>query len=355
LALDLAKAFDSIDPHALVVMLSRFGLPDVVLNIVRNIYSDRRFRVRGDGGLSSERHQRAGISQGCPLSPFLFVMLMTVVMEDAEAKLCEEDKEMHSRGALASFLYADDTLLVGVSTESLQRFLDTVAESGMRCGLKLHWDKFQLIQIRCDGEVQTQDHRSITKKASMSYLGTVINGDGTLQNELNSKLGTAWSDFSKLERLWRHTSLSTKRKLEVFQAVITSRLLNGLSSAWLHVKEQRQIDGFQARCLRRILGVMPSFISRVSNQKVLEQSGQRRYTCQLLRQQLLLYGKIARSPDDDVLRALTFCPGSLQPVADRHVRWVGRPRHEWAGQLNLIALKVAGARKVEDMIKNEAS
>ena len=38
LALDWAKAFESIDPHALVVMLSRFGLPDVVLNIVRNIY-----------------------------------------------------------------------------------------------------------------------------------------------------------------------------------------------------------------------------------------------------------------------------------------------------------------------------
>ena len=231
LALDWAKAFDSIDPAALVVMLARFGLPDAVLGIVKNIYSDRRFRVMDDDDLSSERRQRAGISQGRPVSPFLFVMLMTVVMEDAVAKLGDEDKKLHDRGALASVLYADDTLLVRVSTQSLQRFLGAVAESGARCGLQFHWGKFQLVQVRGDGEVKTQENQAIAKKDSLAYLGTMLYRDGSLQNELSRRLGTAWSDFSSLRSLWRHTYLSVQRKLEIWQSVVTTRLLYGMSSA----------------------------------------------------------------------------------------------------------------------------
>ena len=32
------------------------------------------------------------------------------------------------------------------------------------------------------------------------------------------------------------------------------------------------------------------------------------------------FGKLARAPDDDVLRGLTFVPGSLTPATERYVR-----------------------------------
>ena len=87
LALDWQKAFDAINPDALYLALKRFGLPEHVLKIVAAIYSDRRFYVQDCGQQSSSRPQRSGISQGCPLSPFLFVMLMSVLMEDAERRI----------------------------------------------------------------------------------------------------------------------------------------------------------------------------------------------------------------------------------------------------------------------------
>ena len=129
----------------------------------------------------------------------------------------------------------------------------------------------------------------------------------------------------------------------------------GLSSAWLHVKEQRQLDGFQAKCLRKLLRVRRSYFSRVSNQKILEQSRQVSHTVQLLKQQLLLYGKIACAPDSDALRKLTFCDGSLQAASDKYVRRVGRPMHEWAKQLHGIVLKVVGTRNVKDTVYGETS
>ena len=78
------------------------------------------------------------------------------------------------------------------------------------------------------------------------------------------------------------------------------------------------------------------------NQGVLEQAKQTPHTHQILKQQLLLYGKVARAPDDDPLRILTFCPGSLRPAASRYVRRVGRPKSEWATKLYDHALRMTG-------------
>ena len=130
LALDWSKAFDSVNPAAKIAGLRRSGLPEHALEVIRAIYTDRSFEVRDCGAASSRRPQAAGISQGCPLSPLLFVMTMTVIMEDATAKLPEADQQLIKTHRLASLLYADDTLLLGANPKSVERFLAAVQEAG---------------------------------------------------------------------------------------------------------------------------------------------------------------------------------------------------------------------------------
>ena len=104
--------------------LRRFGLPEHVLNVIAPIYKDRTFQLRDCGQFSSTRQQHSGISQGCPLSPFLFVMMMSVLMKDAVARLGARDQELLNTGRLAELLYADDTLLLGVCfRKQLRQFL----------------------------------------------------------------------------------------------------------------------------------------------------------------------------------------------------------------------------------------
>ena len=129
-------------------------------------------------------------------------------------------------------------------------------------------------------------------------------------------------------------------KVLVYQAVVISRLLYGLSSAWLNVAEARRLNGFQANCFRRIAGIKPSFISRVSNKFVLQRTGQAELGRQLLKQQLLIYGRLARAPNNDVLRQLTFVPGTTQAATSRYVRRIGRPRNEWAVMLERETFKM---------------
>ena len=86
----------------------------------------------------------------------------------------------------------------------------------------------------------------------------------------------------------------------------------------------------------------PCCFSRVSNAKALEATGQRPLTRQLHRQQLLLYGRVARLPDEHPMRMATFCPGGLRPAVDRYVRRVGRPRQAWASAVGKLALRTTG-------------
>ena len=102
------------------------------------------------------------------------------------------------------------------------------------------------------------------------------------------------------------------------------------NSAWLNKSERRRMDAFQARCLRKIMNISHSYWSHVANRTVLERANQTPYSSQLLRHQILLFGKIGRTCDEDVLRKMTFVPGSVQSATTRLSRRPGRPRNEWA-------------------------
>ena len=101
------------------------------------------------------------------------------------------------------------------------------------------------------------------------------------------------------------------------------------------------MDGFQARCLRKILKIPPAHISFVSNKAVRHAAGARPLSASLLQQQLNLFGKAALS-SDDLLRRAVFEPGSLAPRCPLGPRAVGRPRATWATYLKVEASKMAG-------------
>ena len=84
LALDWAKAFDSISPETMSRALIRFGCPAKLVWIICEIYKRRTFVVHDSGCCSGKKQQHYGICQGCPLSPFLFTIVMTVLLYDAK-------------------------------------------------------------------------------------------------------------------------------------------------------------------------------------------------------------------------------------------------------------------------------
>ena len=122
--------------------------------------------------------------------------------------------------------------------------LNAIASVGARYGMELHWGKFQLVQIRGEFCIRRADGTKIPSKDSLTYLGTTMHGDGDLKNELGMKLGRAWGEYCKIERVWAHTTIPAWKKISIFKTVISSSLLYGLSSAWLNVADLRRLNSF---------------------------------------------------------------------------------------------------------------
>ena len=108
------------------------------------------------------------------------------------------------------------------------------------------------------------------------------------------------------------------------------------------------------RCLRKILRIPSSFVSRVSNATVFAQAGVQTFSQQLLRFQLVLLGKVARSPDDDPRRIDTFIPGTVDPQIGRYVRRVGRPRQDWTAELMKVGTAKIGATRFQTLLQDKS-
>ena len=141
----------------------------------------------------------------------------------------------------------------------------------------------------------------------------------------------------------RHSTLTASRKLHIFDAAVVSKLRYCTASAWLSKGCLRKLDGFHCSCLRKILGIKASYISRVSNDRVRARAERRKLSWEIRRSQLALLGKVLFDTDKAILKEVTFCADSLTPLTNAWVRRVGRPRDEWTNQLLKISQRLAGS------------
>ena len=213
LALDWRKAFDSIDPDALLNALRRFGLPLHFREFVAGIYSNRSFVVSESGHTSATRAQNSGICQGCPLSPFLFIMVMTVIMHDSISALGRAPSDAYRDGSLYDVLYADDTLILGSCARNVEALATSVEKVGGTYGMTLHWAKTQALSVCTTDKVLRPDGTVIQESGALQYLGATIYGDGRADSELSRKLGAARADFQQLHKLWSRANVARKDKV----------------------------------------------------------------------------------------------------------------------------------------------
>ena len=329
LALDWSKAFDSINVASLLDALRRAGFSAKLLQVIGGLMHDRQFFVEDGGSQSDMRPQRSGISQGCTLSPLLFITVMSIMMWDAVSLLSPAARAAHDCHELADLAYADDTLLMGASSNFVQEFLAAVAEAGRLYGLKLHPDKFQLLQLQVTHPIAAEGGIPIASSPSMAYLGANISADGRIGAELCTRIAMAKHDFDTLQHVWRHSCVTRSQKLSYYCCFVESKLLQCLATACFVKADLRRIDGFQCRCLRKILKIPPSFESRISNQEVRRQANVPPLSTTLLERQLLLLGRVLMADSDSPLKTASFISGTWQQATDRSVRRVGRPRKEW--------------------------
>ena len=141
--LDFEKAFDRVDHHYLQHVLQHYGFPQVFLDVIQVIYTNRRSRILVNGRLSNPFCIQRGVLQGDPLSPLLFVLALEPMCQLLRQH-AHYGIKTGSRTHTGSF-FADDSQLYAGNEKSLTRQLALVQSFCDISGFKLNIDKTQIL------------------------------------------------------------------------------------------------------------------------------------------------------------------------------------------------------------------
>ncbi|CAM5170215.1 unnamed protein product [Eretmochelys imbricata] len=130
--LDLTNAFGSIPHHHIFAALGEFGMPESLIQILRDLYKDCTTTIRAMEGETDAIPICCGVKQGCPLSPIIFNLAMELLIRAISSSPTSFD--LHSK-RISILAYVDDLALVADSSESLQRMLDIASRDAERMGL----------------------------------------------------------------------------------------------------------------------------------------------------------------------------------------------------------------------------
>jgi hypothetical protein len=76
LSLDAEKAFDKIQHLFMLKVLERSGVQDSYLNIIKAIYCKPTANIKLNGGILEAIPLKLGTRHRCPLSPYLFDIIL---------------------------------------------------------------------------------------------------------------------------------------------------------------------------------------------------------------------------------------------------------------------------------------
>ena len=152
------------------------------------------------------------------------------------------------------------------------------------------------------------------------YLGAELSKDGGGTLDKTRRIGLASGAFQRLGKVWSTRSLGRKTKFSLFKTLVLSVLMYGCETWKLTKKEEKKLDTFQNKCLRRIMRIR--WQQHVRNETVLEIAGMEKVSQMVRRKRWNWIGHVLRREQgNDCAVALGWTPEGK--------RGKGRPKTTW--------------------------
>ena len=216
-------------------------------------------------------------------------------------------------------LFADDAALATHSEKDLQTLLDRFSHACQDFNLTISLNKTKTMgQGTTAPPSITINNYTLEAVSNFTYLGSTITSNLSLDAEVSSRIGKAASTFGKLRpRVWENSRLTTHTKVQVYRACVVSTLLYG-SEAWTpYAHQERRLNSFHLRCLRRMLGV--TWQDRVTDSVILERAQLPTMLSLLKQRRLRWLGHVCRMDDGRMPK------DTLYAELESGKRQVGRP------------------------------
>ena len=151
--LDIRNAFGSV-LHAMIrSVLRHIGMPPDLVTLILNAYTGATSVIRTPQGDTPAIPLRAGVKEGCPLSPILFNLCIELIirMVKAKASKLKSGACVYHGSTISCFAYADDVVIIARSAHALQDLLDQASDGATILGLSFRPDKCASLSLVTDG------------------------------------------------------------------------------------------------------------------------------------------------------------------------------------------------------------
>lgn len=222
---DLEKAFDKINLNFVFNCLDFFNFGESIIKWVKTLYNDTRCKIMNNGHISNPVSIIKGVKQGCPLSPYLFIIAMEILAIKVRSSEAIEGLKI---GAIESkiSMYADDTcFLISPKHSCLHNLLELLETFSTYSGLKLNYEKCKVLRI---GSLK-RTHFKIQTNLPIDWTDGPVNILGIqipeslkdLQINYEAKLGK----IEKIMQPWKRTFLTLYGKVALINSLIVPQFV----------------------------------------------------------------------------------------------------------------------------------
>ena len=227
LLLDFEKAFDTVKWKYILESLKLFNFGPQFINWIQVIYCNSQSTVINNGHSAAFFPLERGIRQGCPLSPYLFIIAVEVM-----AHIIRKDNTIHGinidNTEFKISQLADDTTVFLSDLHSVGRVLNVIRGFENTSGLKLNLDK---TIAKCIGSIKHADCRGkfnlCWNDGPIHTLGITISNDPKVIVEEN--FTSRLRSIDKILTLWSTRGLSLKGRVTILKSLIIPKLLYPMS------------------------------------------------------------------------------------------------------------------------------
>ena len=224
LGIDFEKAFDKVEWDFLYMVMEKFGFNIDFIRWIRLLYTDIEGCVINNGFSSDVFSIECGVRQGCPLSPYLFIIVAEIL-----ALIIRQDNQFKGLSFENSDLkicqYADDTLLFLQPNEcNLRHCFHILHQFNHMSGLKINIEKCNAIRLGSFNGVLCPDIPLAWPAEKFLYLG--INIPLNRQHSFyEMNFYPKLKEIEKILQIWSLRNLTFYGKITIIKTLIIPKLI----------------------------------------------------------------------------------------------------------------------------------
>lgn len=250
---DIAKAFDKLDHHTLLIKLAKLGTPYNILKLIANYLNGRNYKIYLEGNPYLSLSTNCGVPQGSHIGPLLFIAV------------CADIINYITNSKISQF--ADDTkLYLSIKKETDVNILQNDINNFSK------WCSDNKLEINATKTTHVLYSKSSNKPTKAYYLNgvvispsdTVVDLGVTFDSSLNFKpqfANIVLKATQLMGFIWRKNKIIKNKQIMItlFKSIVLP-VIEYASTVWMSpmAPEMKLLEQIQRKFTRMILKIPPN-------------------------------------------------------------------------------------------------